>query len=48
MPGSWNFLMTKVMEHSDGKGVVHFDEKGREHCDYRVMEQFDEKCHGTF
>ena len=40
--------MTNVMEHFDVKGVVHSDEKGREHCDDRVMEQFVVKCHGTF
>ena len=25
--------MTGVMEHCDGKGMGHFDEKGIEHCD---------------
>ena len=40
--------MTKVREHFDDKAVVHSVVKGREHCDDSVMEQFDEKCHGTF
>ena len=40
--------MTKFMDYFDNKGIVHCDEKGREHCNDRVMEKFDEKCHGIF
>ena len=40
--------MTKVRENFIDKSVVHSVMKEREHCDDRVMEQFDEKCHVTF
>ena len=39
--------MTNFMEHFEVKGIVHCDEEGRENCDDRVMEKFDEKDHGT-
>ena len=43
-----SIVMPRVMENFDDKCVVHSAVKFREHCAERFMEQFDEKCHGTF
>ena len=33
MTGSWNIVITGVLEHCDDKGMGHCDEKAMEHSD---------------
>ena len=43
LTSAWIIVMTWVMEHSDDKLVVYFDDSGMEHCDGNGIGHCDEK-----